>query len=162
MISRLEIVGSCLLPDEDIKFDSDIEMNHIPLVNDSSTMKDSAVGEPTGASGKMNDKDNETEFYGFGEEERVKAKEQRECIVIESDLDDDASTDTSPADLQSVAQPPTEDCKGLEQEEELDGLMGRELYICGNIGCDETTETAVALKVQIFLSIYCLKKSESC
>ena len=155
MLSRLKVVESCLQPDEDIKFDSDVELIDISMVGDSSAAKDSGLSEPiqTSDSGnKPSDKEGEAEFYGFGEEEQAKAKEQSECIVIESDLEDDASPDASPADLQSVSQPPTEDYKCTEQEEEeLDGLIGRELYLCGNIGCDETTETAVALKVH-FLS----------
>lgn len=148
----MEVVESCLQPDGDIKFDSDVVMIDVSVAGDTSAGRGSGVNEPLETNNsciKLNDKECEAEFYGFGEEEQAKAKEQSECIVIESDMEDDVSTDTSPVDSQPVPQPSAEEYRCLEQEEEeLDGLMGRELYLCGNIGCDETTETAAALKVR--------------
>ena len=130
------MIESCLTPDQDIQFEPSVE----PAVSHS----------------RINDKaETEVEFHGFGEEEQAKAKEQSQCIAIESDMDDDAS-----ASATEFIAPVIEDVRGHEpegeeqEEEELDGLSGHELYRCGNIGCDETTATAATLKVFFFSLVY--------
>ena len=89
--------------------------------------------------------ENESEFHGFGEEEQAKAKRlSAECIVIDSDPEEE-----------NLAEVPNEHVK-LEEPSEMEdddqqvGLYGRQLYRCGNMGCDESAETAAALKVCIF------------
>jgi hypothetical protein len=41
-----------------------------------------------------------------------------------------------------------------ESEEYQEGLAGRQLYMCGNIGCDETAETAATFKVRWKLLLF--------
>lgn len=85
--------------------------------------------------------DTETEFHGFGEEEQAKAKRlSAECIVIDSDPEeenvlDEPSTHADPEQAEE------------EAESQQEGLHGRLLYRCGNMGCDESAETAATLKV---------------
>lgn len=89
--------------------------------------------------------DTELEFHGFGAEEQAKAKRlSAECIIIDSDPEEDA-----------IAEEPT----GLEARDQLSepedeaemGLFGRQLYVCGNLACDETAETPAELKARCFL-----------
>lgn len=89
-------------------------------------------------------KEPESEFHGFGEEEQAKAKKQTECILIESDGEEDT---TGNAPNEPSVNTPNEESAEQELEEEQHGLYGRSLYMCGNIGCDETADTAAAFKV---------------
>ena len=101
----------------------------------------------------------EAEFHGFGEEEQAKAKEQTECIVIESDGEEENSSSAT-NQTPSAANQPAEETPDQESEENQDGFSGSKLYMCGNIGCDETAETASAFKVhslflKLFLKLIC-------
>lgn len=82
-------------------------------------------------------KDPENEFHGFGVEEQTKAKEQTVCILVEVEVEEDTTTN-QPVDAESSVK---------ENEFLQEGLSGRQLFMCGNIGCDETAETAAAFKV---------------
>lgn len=84
----------------------------------------------------------EPEFYGFEEEELIETKKMVECIVIESD-----SEEGSVPEEPLAISPPFEEDVEQESDEKVEGLYGRELYRCGNIGCDETAETVDDFKV---------------
>jgi hypothetical protein len=99
-------------------------------------------------------KEPEPEFHGFGEEEQAKAKQQTECIVIESDVEDENSA-SAPTESSTVMTTKTsEEAVEPESEEYQEGLAGRQLYMCGNIGCDETAETAATFKVRWKLLLF--------
>lgn len=137
LFDKVVIIENILSPEEDIATD---------------IIEEKAVEEPIGVDDReveedasANRKEPETEFHGFGEEEQAKAKQQTECILIESDPEEE-NTLTEPL----AAIPPNEEAVEQEElEEHLKGLYGRKLFMCGNIGCDETAETATAFKVCI-------------
>lgn len=141
LFNKVQVIERVLLPEEDIVnlpvaaiSQATEELMDAPLVELEEITADDDFPIP---------KEPETEFHGFGEEEQAKAKKQTECIVIDSDGEDDnsASTNNDP----SAKSQPNEETP--ESEELQEGLFGRQLYMCGNIGCDETAETASAFKV---------------
>lgn len=93
-------------------------------------------------------KEPDVEFHGFGAEEQAIAKEQTESIVVLSDAEEDTSSQSAVNDG-TAAQQVSDETGEPESEEYQEGLYGRNLYMCGNIGCDETAETASAFKVSI-------------
>ena len=92
--------------------------------------------------------ENGTEFYGFGEDERAKAREKSESIMAEADNADDFE------DPASVAAGASEE-PGTSVEDA--GLSGHNLYKCGNAGCDYTADTSNELKVTL-LHLHCVPK----
>lgn len=80
------------------------------------------------------------EFHGFVDEERREARQQTECIVIESDGEEEPPKE-------EAAQQPAQELNDNEEEVQ-DGLFGRQLYMCGNLGCDETAETSSEFRVR--------------
>jgi len=92
-------------------------------------------------------------FHGFGEEEKAKAKEKSSvCIVLGEEIEDS----NSPFEQRAQNEDGQLFITGQEDEEEKQvGLSGRELYMCGNIGCDETAESVAAFKVISYLKYNC-------
>lgn len=88
-------------------------------------------------------------FHGFGEEEKAKAKEKSSvCIVLDQEIEDSNSTDVPSEQMEQIEDGQALMLTGQDDEEEKQvGLSGRELYMCGNIGCDETAESVAAFKV---------------
>jgi len=77
----------------------------------------------------------------FGDGESKANVESSVCIVIDEDAED-GKVDVP---TEQIAQ--QEDPIHLAGEEKLVDLSGRELYMCGNLGCDETADSVNAFKV---------------
>jgi len=78
----------------------------------------------------------------FGDGESKANVESSVCIVIDEDAEDGNLIDVL---TEPIAQ--QEDPIHLAGEEKLVDLSGRELYMCGNLGCDETADSVNAFKV---------------
>ena len=77
----------------------------------------------------------ETEFHGFEENKQTNDKESTDSIVRMPSADEENSLSGS---NDGVNQPPNEETGEEESGECQEGLSGTSLYMCGNIGCDET------------------------
>ncbi len=159
LFDKVHVIESLMSPEEDVIYVhvTETENNRNEMVagepmNVPSSLEDEQVTEKSVAveenSAPEISKEPEPEFHGFGEEEQAKAKLQTESIVIVSDPEDENSA-SAPIELPEVmATKTTEEPVEQESEEHQEGLAGRKLYMCGNIGCDETAETAATFKVR--------------
>ncbi len=93
-----------------------------------------------------------TEFHGFEEEEGSQAKAKRlsaERLILDSGSgEDEENIPTVPSVNQSSREKSGEE--KMDEEDQDGGLYGRQLYVCGNTGCDVTAETPASLKVSYF------------
>jgi hypothetical protein len=160
LFDKVHVIESLMSPEEDVidVHVTETENNKNEVVagepmNVPSSLEDEQVTEKSVAVEEDSalseiSKEPEPEFHGFGEEEQAKAKQQTESIVIVSDPEDENSA-SAPIELRAVvATKTTEEPVEQETEEHQEGLAGRKLYMCGNIGCDETAETAATFKVR--------------
>ena len=146
LFNKVQVIETAVSPEEDIVIlPSTVEKSQAaeePIEVPPVELEEIAVdGDPPAQKEQP-----EAEFHGFGEEEQAKAKEQTECIVIESDGEEENSSSAT-NQTPSAANQPAEETPDQESEENQDGFSGSKLYMCGNIGCDETAETASAFKV---------------
>lgn len=90
--------------------------------------------------------------HGFSQEEKPKEK-SNVWIFIDEDVEACNLVDAVPTEKIAQiedGQAPLLIAQEGEEEKQV-GLYGRELYVCGNLGCDEAADSATAFKV-IYLS----------
>lgn len=153
LFEKVQVMESPLVPEEDVQVISEVENSHQKAIEEqmnvpSNVGEGDTVSEEGSSSNPSTIKESETEFHGFGEEELAKSKEQTESIAIVSDAEDENSASSFNEVSAATAIQANEESADQELEDHQEGLSGRQLYVCGNIGCDETAETAATFKVR--------------
>lgn len=150
LFDKVQVIESPLLPEEDVQLivPEVVNSQKKEIDKEVKIQSNSEEGKPLedNLPDQTTTKESETEFHGFGEEELAKSKEQSECAVVVSDGEDENSASSSIEPSTTGAVQPNEESTELEDHQE--GLSGRQLYMCGNIGCDETAENAATFKVR--------------
>ena len=134
LFSQVQVIESTLGAGEDI-FDN----NPVNSNSSSGEQQPTADKQPT-----VQEQIDAQEFHGFGDEEKEQAKGQSTVCIVLDDIDDSNSADGPQENEDASAL-----LNGQEEEEQQFGLFGRELYKCGNLGCDETAESVSSFKVSL-------------